>query len=141
MHLRCTLLPILLVSYALQAQDTLQARLNEYAHSDLVWFPEPQDRAEFVAFRSGLKMADPQATTNTTTIRYHQAWSEELRGGLVTVKRGNGNTLEYRAMAAISLLDKMFYPFTSSDGRRGVVMIVEEPCGLVCRSMWYYVEE
>lgn len=147
--MRCTLLPFLMMLlHALQAQEIspssdtgLQAKLNEYTQFDRTWFPEPKDSAEFFHFRNGLKMTAPSSATDTTTIHYRMVWREVLRGGFGTVTRGDGQALEHRARAAILLYDQTTYLFTTADGRRGVVMIFEEPCGLVCRSVLYYVEE
>lgn len=144
MLLRRTLLPFLLLSFNLQAQDTLQAALDQYARSDRVWFPDPADSADFVAFRTGLNMATRDAVADTTTILYHQVWREELHGGFVTVTRGDGHALKYRADPGSSSGAGPFlltYRITNAEERRGLLMIVEQPCGMVCRNMWYYLED
>jgi hypothetical protein len=54
----------------------------------------------------------------------------------------SGGMNEYRHLhRGFSVYSETSIPFRTADGRRVLVLTHEVPCGLICRTTWYYVEE
>ncbi len=66
-------------------------------------------------------------------------WREDQHGGLWSVSRGDSSLWEARAYESLDLF--LGVHFETADGRRGVLVVHETPCGLICRNARYYVED
>ena len=66
-------------------------------------------------------------------------WREDQHGGLWSVSRGDSSLWQAREYESLDL--SMVNSFLTADGRRGVLVVHETPCGLICRNARYYVEE
>ncbi len=102
-------------------------------------YENAKDSVEFTQFRTGMRSVDPTGTTNTTIARYRMLWQEDQHGGSWSVGRGDSTLLQPSTTAALAL--RFGLPFRTADGKSGVVVVHETPCGLVCRSAYYYVED
>ena len=130
---------LLLVPFIGHAQDTLPNYLADHAYFGPASFETPQDSAAFLHFRKGLRNVHPTNTKDTTKVQYRMVWREDQHGGLWSVSRGDGTL--WPAPEYDSLNFFAGQPFLTADGRRGVLVVQDIPCGLLCRNAWYYVEE
>lgn len=120
------------------AQEPLPHLMDDHLYFGVPRYAQATDSAEFMRFRSGLKV-DTLSRTADTTVRYRLLWQEDQHGGLWMVSRGDSSLWE--ALAFDPLDPFMGGPFVTADGQRGVLVVHEMPCGLICRNAWYYVEE
>lgn len=120
------------------AQEPLPPFMDDHLYFGAPRYAQATDSAEFMRFRSGLKV-DTLPRTVDTTVRYRLLWQEDQHGGLWLVGRGDSSLWEARAYEQLGLF--MGVPFVTADGRRGVLVVQEMPCGLICRNAWYYVED
>ena len=137
-----TLLPaalLVLVPFIGHAQDTLPNYLADHAYFRSASFETPQDSADFLRFRNGLRMVQPTSTKDTAMVRHRMVWREDQHGGQWSVSRGDSSVWQPHAYEALDLF--MGGPFVTADGRRGMLVVHDTPCGLICRNAWYYVEE
>lgn len=135
-----TNLIVLLLAFQTRAQDTLPPPMSDHFYFGPVHFASVQDSADFVQFRKGLRWEEAAPTSDTTTIRYRMEWAENLHGGMAMITRGEGSlrlTVENRPLDWFGSR----HHYRTADGRRGVLVVHDIPCGLVCRDSWYYVEE
>ena len=130
---------LLLVPFIGHAQDTLPNIMADHAYFGPAWFENPQDSADFLHFRKGLRTVHTTYTKDTTKVQYRMVWREDQHGGLWSVSRGDSSLWQARAYASLDPF--MGGPFVTADGRRGVLVVQDIPCGLLCRNAWYYVEE
>jgi len=137
-----TLLPVALLLFVPligHAQDTLPNYLADHAYFGPASFESPQDSADFLHFRKGLRTVQPTNTKDTTKVQYRMVWREDQHGGLWSVSRGDSSVWQARGYESLDLF--MGGPFVTAEGRRGVLVVHDIPCGLICRNTWYYVEE
>ena len=130
---------LLLVPYIGHAQDTLPNLMADHAYFGPIWYANATDSADFSQFRNGLRTVPPTGTKDTTQVRYRMVWREDQHGGLWSVSRGDSSVWQARAYASLDPF--MGVHFETADGRRGVLVVHERPCGLICRNAYYYVEE
>ena len=130
---------LLLVPFMGHAQDTLPNFMADHAYFGPAWFENSQDSADFVHFRKGLRTVQPTGTKDTTMVHYRMVWQENQHGGLWSVSRGDSSVWQARAYETLDLF--MGGPFVTADGRRGVLVVHDTPCGLICRNAYYYVED
>lgn len=130
---------LLLLPYFAHAQDTLPHDMTDHLYFGPARYENVKDSAEFARFRKGLRTVAPTLSKDTTTIRYRMVWQEDQHGGMWMVSRGDGSLLKHSVNEANDWF--MGQPFRTYDGRRGVVVVHDTPCGMICRSVWYYVEE
>jgi len=129
---------LLLVPYIGHAQDTP----TTFQDDDLfgpTFFASAANSADYSHFRQGLTWEQLVSSTDTTTTQYRQVWVEGLHGGIAMIARGDGSVMPYRADQDIVLFEVI--PFRMADGRRGLAVAHETPCGLICRDTGYYVED
>ena len=81
----------------------------------------------------------PTGTKDTTKVQYSMLWREDQHGGLWSVSRGDSSVWQARAHESLDVF--MGGPFVTADGRRGVLVVYDITCGLICRNAWYYVVE
>ncbi|MBK9760977.1 MAG: hypothetical protein IPO90_13640 [Flavobacteriales bacterium] len=137
-----TLLPaslLLLVPFIGHAQDTLPNVMADHAYFGPARYANATDSADFSHFRNGLRSVHPTGTKDTTKVQYRMVWREDQHGGLWSVSRGDSSVWQAREYESLDPF--MGGPFVTADGRRGVLVVHEIPCGLICRNAWYYVEE
>jgi hypothetical protein len=82
-------------------------------------------------------MVDEQL--ENTSGDYREVWRVGEHGGIAAVSRGDSSLLHIDEPSLLGLF--MHLPFRMSDGRRGVMVVHETPCGLICRDTIYYMEE
>lgn len=141
LRMRHTILPFtLLLSLALHAQDPLSGLLGSHYFGPPL-YENAQDSADYIRFRKGLVPVEPKLPTDTTTVIYRMVWRENQHGGLWTVTRGDGSVIRARPQHHVFIHNEIHLPFRTVDGRRGMVLEHEVPCGMICRSAFYYVEE
>ncbi|MCC7501011.1 MAG: hypothetical protein IT229_00685 [Flavobacteriales bacterium] len=127
-----------LLSLCAHAQDRTTEQRAEFPFGQPYW-ASASDSADYSHFRQGLTWAGPVPSTDTTTTLYRQVWVESLHGGIAMIARGDGSVMPYRADQVIGWFDVI--PFRLADGRRGLTVSHETPCGLICRDTVYYVED
>lgn len=120
------------------AQDPLPPFMDDHLYFGSARYANAQDSADFMRFRSGLTM-DTLARTTDTKVHYRMLWQEDQHGGMWRVGRGDSSLWQVRAYESLDHF--MGAPFVTADGRRGVLVVHEMPCGLICRTAWYYVED
>jgi hypothetical protein len=135
-HLAFTVL--LLLPCLCPAQDTLSYSLVDHHYFGPVHFANAKDSAEFTQFRKGVRTIGRTLPIGTTT-HYRMVWQENQHGGLWSVGRGDGSLPKYAPNEEFELFIRL--PFLTPEGRRGLMIVHEIPCGLICRTAWYYVEE
>jgi hypothetical protein len=130
---------LLLVPYIGHAQDTLPNGMADHAYFGPARFANATDSADFSHFRNGLRTVHPTGTKDTTKVQHRMLWREDQHGGRWTVSRGDSSLWQGREYESLDL--SLVDPFETAYGRRGVLVVYETPCGLICRNAWYYVEE
>jgi hypothetical protein len=123
------------------AQDTLPDLMYDHLYFGPAHYENAKDSAEFTRFRAGLKSADAFLPTDATTGHFRMVWQEDQHGGSTMVRRGDGSLLSLPNNAVPPDVFLLARCFRAADGRRGFLRSHETPCGLICRSAWYYVEE
>ncbi len=137
-----TLLPtalLLLVPFIGHAQDTLPYLMADHLYFGPAHFANAKDSADFTRFRQGLKSVDTTLPMDTRKVQYRMVWQENQHGGLWSVSRGDSSLWQAREYETLDLF--MGAPFVTADGRRGMLVVHERPCGLICRNSFYYVED
>ena len=137
-----TLLPaalLLLVPFMGHAQDTLPNYLADHLYFGPAQYENATDSAAFWHFRNGLRTFDPTTTKDTTMVQYRMVWQVDQHGGLWSVSRRDGTV--WQAPEYESLNFFVGQPYLTAEGRRGVLVVHDTPCGLICRNAWCYVEE
>ena len=130
---------LLLVPFMGHAQDTLPSFMADQGSFGPARYKYATDSADFWRFRNGLRTVRPAGTKDTTQVRYRMVWREDQHGGLWSVSRGDSSVWQAHEYESLDLF--MGVPFVTAEGRRGVLVVHEIPCGLICRHAWYYVEE
>lgn len=130
---------LLLVPFIGHAQDTLPDLMADHAYFRPARYMNATDSADFSRFRNGLRTVRPAGTKDTTKVQYRMVWREDQYGGLWSVSRGDSSVWQARDYESLDLF--MGVPFVTAEGRRGVLVVHDIPCGLICRHAWYYVEE
>lgn len=128
---------LLLPQFA-HAQDPLPVFQDDHLFGPTYW-ANAVDSVDFTAFRSALQLTDPSQDGDTTSVTYRMVWRKNEHGGVAVVSRGDSSELRVAGKALIGIFENL--PFRMPDGRRGVLMIHDVPCGLICRDTMYYVEE
>ncbi len=123
------------------AQDTLSTFLNDHMYFGPAKFESAKNSADFVQFRKGLEPLGLTRDKETVDIKYRLVWSENQHGGRWFVTRGDGRVKRTIETEAFPLSNSLPLGYRTADGRRVLILVHEEPCGLICRSVWYYVEE
>lgn len=123
------------------AQDTLPYYMADHMYFSPANFANAQDSAEFTQFRAGLRTVEPTSPADTARIHYRMVWQENQHGVIWTVTRGDGSVIRASMAGSLVPYDQMNLRFATADGRRGVLVMHEIPCGLICRSARYYVDD
>jgi hypothetical protein len=131
---------IILFSLAIcaKAQDRPTTFQNDH-HFGRMIFDSAADSVDLTAFVKAIQPTDPSLDGDTTTVTYRLVWRKNERGGVAVVSRGDGSELRVAGRVLIGIFENV--PFRMPDGRRGMMRIHDEPCGLICRETMYYVED
>ncbi|HRH69207.1 MAG TPA: hypothetical protein PLB89_06865 [Flavobacteriales bacterium] len=121
------------------AQNTVPPSTLHVPYISPDGFAIASDSADYRHFRQGLRWEQPIVDTDTTTAHYRQVWVEDLHGGFAMITRGDGSVMAHRADRIIGWSEVI--PFRLADGRRGLAVAHETPCGLICRTTQFYLEE
>ncbi|MBL7954464.1 MAG: hypothetical protein JNJ91_05460 [Flavobacteriales bacterium] len=127
---------LLLAALHATAQDHSTPGTGAFPFAHLYW-ASAADSADFTAFRASISMVEEQL--ENTSGDYRAVWRVGEHGGLAAVSRGDSSLLHIDRPSLLGLF--MHLPFRMSDGRRGVMVVHETPCGLICRDTVYYLEE
>ncbi len=130
---------VLLLAFHTSAQNTIPPSTLHAPYISPDGFASTLDSVDYSHFRQGLRWEQPVPGTDTTTTHYRQVWIENLHGGFAMIARGDGSLMPYRADQVIEWFEVI--PFRMADGRRGLAVAHETPCGLICRDTRYYLEE
>ena len=127
---------LLLLPLMARAQDPTTDQLDAFPFGQPHW-ASAADSADFAAFRTNMIMGEE--ALDTTSGDYRAVWRISEHGGMVAVGRGDRSILHIEGSSVIDLFMRL--PFRMADGRRGLMVVHETPCGLICRDTVYYVED
>ncbi|MBX2980271.1 MAG: hypothetical protein KF905_13330 [Flavobacteriales bacterium] len=134
-------LGLLLLANTVQAQDQPTLPDPQHGYFGRPYFENSSDSAEFMDFHAGLQWNETVTALDTTSRTYKLVWRENQHGGLRMVSRGNGSTL-VRSTGTVRvgpMHDEGH--FRTASGKHGILIAWETPCGMICRTASYYVEE
>jgi hypothetical protein len=99
------------------------------------------DSAAFGQFMRGMQPGDPGGPEEGQASRYRLEWIVSEHGGLTVVARGDSSAPAL--LDTNTLIGPMEFAlsFRTAEGKRGRMVVSDIPCGLICRTTWYYVEE
>ena len=123
----------------MQAQEPLPIPMDDHMHFGPPRYESAKDSAAFAQFRQGLTFE--HRDTDRASTGYRMVWREHQQGGLWTITREKGSDPipPYEGKVIDHFLIRT--PFRTADGRRGLLIVSERPCALICRSAEYYLEE
>lgn len=122
-----------------QAQETPISVTAEHHFIGRSYFQNAQDSADFTRFWQDLRFVDGSVPTDTGTANYYLRWIVSEHGGISSISRGDSSIRLQEPDPPLALFPSL--PFRLTDGRRGVQVFHEIPCGMICRNAWYYVEK
>lgn len=135
----CALL-LLSISAAYGQAGSVPTRPAQAFHGPTV-FTSPADSADYVKFMSGMQRADLGTPVEGPVSGYRLVWTTSEHGGLFAATRGDGSAPALREKDHLSGAREFALPFRTAEGKRGLSVVSDMPCGLICRTVWYYVEE
>lgn len=140
-YTRHAIIMLLLLANTAQAQDQPTFPDPQHGYFGVPNFENPSDSAEFMQFHAGLRWDGTVTALDTSSTTYKLVWREDQHGGLWVVSRGDGSRLLRKA--GITRIGPMHGEghFRTAGGKRGIMIEWETPCGLICRTASYYVEE
>lgn len=106
-----------------------------------VAFANPADSMDYVHFMNGLQHMDLGTSVEGSVSGYRLVWITSEHGGMIVASCGNGSAPALREKDLLSGAQEFALPFRTSEGKRGLSVVSDIPCGLICRTVWYYVEE
>lgn len=121
------------------AQETPEVIVAEHRFFGRHYYQCAQDSADFAQFLKDLRFVDGSMPTDTVATTYRLQWIMSEHGGMSIISRGDSSILQHEPKLSWGLFPSL--PFRLTDGRRGVQVVHEIPCGLICRTANYYVEE
>ena len=132
---------LLLLTNTAQAQDQPTIPDPQHRYFGVPYFENRADSAEFMQFHAGLQWEESVTEMDTTSRTYKLVWRENQHGGLWMVSRGDGSVLvrSTRSVHIGPLHDEGH--FCTASGKHGFMIAWETPCGMICRTTSYYVEE
>lgn len=128
--------PLFLVALCATAQSDTMPWVGGYPFGHPYW-ASAADSADFTTFHRSITMVEE--TFESPSGDYRAVWRVGEHGGIAAVNRGDSSLLHFEGTALLGL--SMHLPFRMADGRRGVMVVHETPCGLICRDTVYYLEE
>lgn len=121
------------------AQGTPTSIAAEHHFLGRSYYQNAQDSADFARFWKDLRFLDGSVPTDTADTTYHLQWIVSEHGGISSIGRGDSSILQHEPRSSWGLFPSLSFRLT--DGRRGVQVVHEIPCGLICRSTLYYTED
>lgn len=137
-------LPVVILATNLSNTSTAQEHtspVQQHSYFGLPIFENSADSAEFMQFQAGLQWNETVTSMDSTSISYKLAWRENQHGGLWVVSRGDGSTLARSSTRTRRGPFQGEAHFRTVNGKRGIMVEWETPCGLICRTASYHVEE
>ncbi len=107
-------------------------------HSAIV---DPADSAAFGQFIRGMRPMDLGDPEQGQASGYRLAWVVSEHGGPTAVTRSDGSAPALRDKHTLIGPIEFALPFRTAAGKRGLSIVSDIPCGLICRTTWYFVEE
>ncbi|MEZ4755717.1 MAG: hypothetical protein R2817_02695 [Flavobacteriales bacterium] len=135
----CAMLLLSITAAYCQA-GAVPTRPAEAFHGPVV-FASAADSADYVQFMSGMQRADLGTPVEDPVSGYRLVWITSERGGLTAVTRGDGSAPALRETSSRVGPLEFALPFRTGDGKHGLTIVSDIPCGLICRTTWYYVQE
>jgi hypothetical protein len=129
---------LLLFPLVAHTQEPARTFQNDHLYHHTYW-ASAADSVDFTAFRSALRPTDPSQDGDTATVSYRLVWLMKEHGGIAAISRGDSSELRLAGRTLLGFFESI--PFRLSDGRRGVTVVHDTPCGLICRDTMYYVED
>jgi hypothetical protein len=99
------------------------------------------DSAAFGQFIRAMRPGDLGDPAQSSVSEYRLAWIVSEHGGLAAVTRGDGTAPAQHDRNMLLIGQEFVFPFRTADGKHGLSVVSDIPCGLICRTTWYYVEE
>lgn len=99
------------------------------------------DSAAFGRFIRGMRPGGLGDTAQRHVSGYRLAWIVSEHGGFASVSRGDGTAPAQHDRNTLLIGQELSFPFRTAEGKRGLGVVSDIPCGLICRTTWYYVEE
>lgn len=122
-----------------QAQGTPTSIAAEHHFLGRPYYENAQDSADFARFCMDLRFVEGTLLTDTVDTAYRLQWIVSEHGGSSSISRGDSSILQHEPTSSWGLFPSL--SFQLADGRRGVQVFHEIPCGLICRSTLYYIED
>ncbi len=122
-----------------QAQGTPTSIAAEHHFLGRSYYQNAQDSADFARFWKQQRFVHGSMLTDTVDTSYRLQWIVSEHGGISSITRGDSSILQYEPDSSWGLFPNLH--FRLADGRRGVQVVHEIPCGLICRSTLYYIED
>lgn len=138
------LLPFVLfgLSFTANAQDPFVPMLDTgHGHFGPRRYELLSDSVDYARFRASLRVEDVTGSDPIPWSSYRMLWRESQHGGLWSVTRGDNSVLTARD-ATPGIGDyEWTQRFRTVEGKRGIILVHDRPCAMICRSVRYYLEE
>jgi len=135
----CALL-LLSIGAACGQAGSVPTRPEEAFHGP-AFFASVADSSDYVQFMSGMQRADLGTMVEGPVSGYRLVWITSEHGGIFGATRGDGSAPASRERTMQLINREFVLPFRTAEGKRGLSVVSDIPCGLICRTVWYYVEE
>lgn len=135
----CALL-LLSISAACGQAASVPARPEQAFHGPTL-FASAADSADYVQFMSGMQRAELGTPVEGPVSGYRLVWITSEHGGMFAASRGDGSAPALREKDLLSDAREFALPFRTAEGKRGLSVVSDKPCALICRTVWYYVEK
>lgn len=139
-HTTTCALFFLSISAAYGQAGSVPARPAHAFHGPTV-FASAAGSTDYLQFMSGMQRTDLGTPVEGPVSGYRLVWITSEHGGMVAATRGDGSAPAQRETDLLSGAREFALPFRTAEGKRGLSVVSDIPCGLICRTTWYYVEE
>jgi hypothetical protein len=102
---------------------------------------DASDSAAFGQFIRGMRPGDLGDTAQGNVSGYRLVWVVSEHGGMAAVTRGDGSAPAQHDRNTLLISQEFVFPFRTAEDKHGLCVVSDIPCGLICRTTWYYVEE
>ncbi|MFN6116691.1 MAG: hypothetical protein ACK46G_00735 [Flavobacteriales bacterium] len=99
------------------------------------------DSAAFGQFVRSMRPIDPDEATKNNVSGYRLAWILSEHGGIAVLTRGDSSAPAQHERNVLQGGQEFVLPFRTAGGKHGLCIVSDIPCGLICRTTWYFVEE
>ena len=122
-----------------QAQDTIPPSPDMYRSFGPLLYQHAQDSADYATFLKDLRFTQGTSTADTVARTFRLRWIVSEHGGMSIISRGDSSIMQFEPNPFWGTT--LGQPFQLADGRRGVQMVHETPCGLICRDTRFYIAD